>query len=109
MIRSRSDSPPSLDELIRRLQRLRPCWQQPEIFFEARSDLVHDLRRLVRQEGHEAQARACVPSPRERRLAAFARLQAAELARLRRMLAQAAQPRPRCRRVLDDRQLVLVL
>jgi hypothetical protein len=43
MIRCPSE-PPSLNELIRWLERLRPCWQRPEAFFEARSELVHDLR-----------------------------------------------------------------
>jgi len=108
MIRSCSD-PPTLDELIRRVARLRPCWQQPEIFFEARSDLVHDLRRLARQGGQESRARACVPSPRERRLEALARAQAAENARLQHLLHQTACPRPRQRRISDPRQLSLKL
>jgi hypothetical protein len=106
MIRPQSpDPPPSLDELIRRLQRLRPCWQRPESFFEARSELVHDLRRLAGG-ASGAPSRPAGPSERERRLMALARGLAGEVDRLQRLLAQATRPRVR-RRAPDDRQLVL--
>jgi hypothetical protein len=108
MMRSCSD-PPTLDELIRRVARLRPCWTRPEAFFETRSDIVDDLRRLARQGGLESQARACAPSPRERRLEALARALASENARLQRLLQQAARPRRRQQRVSDRQQLSLKL
>lgn len=34
-------------ELANRLRRLTPCWQNPERFHEAKSELVNDLRRLA--------------------------------------------------------------
>ena len=106
MIRSRPpDQPPSLDEVVRRLQRLRPCWQRPESFFEARSELVHDLRRLAGG-ASGAPSRPAGPSERERRLTVVARSLAGEVDRLQRRLAQATRPRVR-RRAPDDRQLVL--
>jgi hypothetical protein len=107
--RARGDEPPpDLHEIVRRVARLRPCWQQPEWFFEARSDLVHDLRRLAHQGDQEARGRAIDPSPRERRLETLARVQAAEIGRLRQMLAEACRP-PRRRRVPDHRQLALAI
>ena len=112
MIRSRSD-PPTLDELIRRVARLRPCWTRPEAFFEERSDLVHDLRRLARQgasEGLETRTRVPLVPPRERRLVTLARALASEIDRLRALLAAAARPPPRRRRrPPDHRQLLLEL
>jgi hypothetical protein len=108
MIRSRPpDQPPSVDELIRRLQHLRPCWQ-PERVFEARSKLVHDLRRLARDGSSGAPGRPAGPSERERRLAVLARGLADEVERLQRMLAEAARPRARRRQAQDGRQLMLV-
>jgi hypothetical protein len=106
MIRPRPpDQPPSVDELIRWLQHLRPCWQ-PERVFEARSELVHDLRRLARDGSSGAPGRPAGPSERERRLTVVARSLAGEVDRLQRRLAQATRPRAR-RRAPDDRQLVL--
>jgi hypothetical protein len=100
------DAPPNLDEVIRRLQRLRPCWQRPESFFEARSDLVHDLRCLAGGVSG-APSRPVGPSERERRLTVVARGLAKEVERLRRMLAEAARVRPRRRPALDGRQMTL--
>ena len=110
MIRSRAPDPPppSLDELIRRLQRLHPCWQEPERFFEARSELVHDLRWIARSGSPGAPDRPAGPSPQVQRLAALARAQQAKIDRLELLLAAAVQPRPRRQqRVPDGRQLVL--
>jgi hypothetical protein len=109
MIRSRPpDQPPSLDEVVRRLQRLRPCWQRPESFFEARSELVHDLRRLAGDGLPGSPSRPAEPPPRERKLVALARGLAKEVERLRRMVAEAARVRPRRRRQgLDSRQMAL--
>ena len=110
MIRPRAPDPPppSLDELIRRLQRLRPCWQEPERFFEARSELVHDLRSIARDGSSGAPGRPAGPPPHVQRLAALARAQQARIGRLELLLAQAAQARPKHRRrAPDDRQLVL--
>jgi len=109
MIRPRGPDPlPSLDEMIRRLQRLRPCWQRPESFFEARSELAHDLRQLARSGSSGSPSRPAGPSPRERKLAALARSLAGEVERLQRMLAEAARPRARRRQAQDGRQLMLV-
>jgi hypothetical protein len=33
--------------LAKRVQRLLPCWRDPEKFFEARSEVVAELRRLA--------------------------------------------------------------
>jgi hypothetical protein len=105
MIRCRSE-PPDLHELARRVAQLRPCWQRPEIFFEQRSGIAHDLRRLAGAApplGHPAG-----PPPQVQRLAALARFQAARIARLERQLAGACRPRFRRRRVRDDRQLTFL-
>jgi hypothetical protein len=96
---------PDLHELASRLARLRPCWQRPEAFFEARSDLAAERRRMARQGPPEALGRAAGPTARERRLEALARSQAAEIDRLREMLAEAAPPRPRQSSKLDPQQL----
>lgn len=37
----------ALLELANRLRRLSPCWQNPERFHEAKSELVADIRRLA--------------------------------------------------------------
>jgi hypothetical protein len=96
--------PPDLPELARRVRRLVPCWQDPTRFYRQRDDLVDDLHRLARSGSPEVPGRPAGPSPRERRLAALVVFKNAELARLRRLLAQAARPRPRQRRrALDDR------
>ncbi len=50
--------PDALLELANRLRRLTPCWQNPERFHEAKSELVNDLRRLARD----------VPAPQVRRV-----------------------------------------
>jgi hypothetical protein len=100
--------PPSLDELIRRLARLRPCWTRPEMFFEARSEFAHDLRQLARSGSSGAPSRPAGPSEAERRLVALARGLAGEVERLRRLLGDAARARPRRRRQApDDRQMAL--
>ena len=107
MIRPQSpDPPPSLDELIRRLQRLRPCWIRPEAFFEERSDIVHHLRRIARNGLPQAPSRPAVE--RERRLLRLAQGLAKEVERLRRMVAEAARVRPRRRQQRrDSRQMAL--
>ena len=38
-----------LADLARTLERLRPCWRDPSHFFEARAELVHQLRSLARE------------------------------------------------------------
>ena len=38
-----------LADLARSLERLRPCWRDPSHFFEARAELVHQLRSLARE------------------------------------------------------------
>jgi hypothetical protein len=98
---------PGLDELARRVAQLRPCWTRPEAFFEARSDIVHDLRQLARKGSPGAPGHPAGPSERERRLAVLARSLADEVARLRRRLAEAGRARPRRRQAPDDRQMVL--
>jgi hypothetical protein len=109
MIRPRPpDQPPSVDELIRWLQHLRPCWQ-PERVFEARSELVHDLRRLARDGSSGAPGRPEGPSERERRLAVLARGLADEVERLRRLLGEAARARPKRERPPDHQQIGLPL
>jgi hypothetical protein len=103
----REEPEPDLHELAKRVAQLRPCWQQPEIFFEQRSGIAHDLRRLA---GATPSPGPAGPSEAERRLAALVVLKDAELARLRRLLAQAARPRPRQRRrTPDHRQMALAL
>jgi hypothetical protein len=102
--------PPSLHEIARRLGRLHPHWQEPQRFFEERSELAHALRRLAHTgwPGGSSQP-APLPDERTRRLAALARAQQARIIQLERQLAEACRPRPRRRRVLDDRQLALAL
>ncbi|AHE55898.1 hypothetical protein [Sphingomonas sanxanigenens] len=41
--------PDRIREIADRLGRLRPDWRNPERFFENRSDLEHDLRRLAKE------------------------------------------------------------
>jgi hypothetical protein len=97
---------PDLDELARRVAQLRPCWTRPETFFEARSDIVHDLRQLARKGPSGAPGRPAGPSEAERRLMALARGLAGEVERRR--LGEAARARPRRRRQApDDRQMAL--
>jgi hypothetical protein len=100
---------PDLHEIAQRVARLRPDWQQPQRFFEERSDLAHALRRLARLGGLETRTRV-PPSPARERLALLIRAQAHEIVRLRRLLAAAARPPPRRRRrSSDDRQRPLPL
>jgi hypothetical protein len=54
----------ALEALAGRVARLRPCWQQPAAFFEARSDLAAELRQLARQIAQEA--RVAPVSPKRR-------------------------------------------
>jgi hypothetical protein len=113
MMRSRLDTThdepePDLHELAKRVAQLRPCWTRPEMFFEARSELAHDLRQLARSGSSGSPSRPAGPSPRERKLAALARSLAGEVERLQRMLAEAARPRARRRQAQDGRQLMLV-
>jgi hypothetical protein len=100
--------PPDLHELARRVRRLVPCWQDPTRFYQQRDDLVDDLHRLARSGSPRTPGRPAEPSPRERRLVALARSQAARIAGQERLLAQAAQPRPRRRRAPDGRQMMLI-
>lgn len=53
-------------ELAARLRRLTPCWQNPERFHEAKSELVNDLRRLARAAPEPAVRRVLVPVQVER-------------------------------------------
>ncbi|HQT89048.1 MAG TPA: hypothetical protein PK677_10920 [Acidiphilium sp.] len=39
-----------LAELAQRIGRLRPDWQNPERFFESRSEIAAELRRLAREQ-----------------------------------------------------------
>ncbi|AHE57417.1 hypothetical protein [Sphingomonas sanxanigenens] len=41
--------PHRIREIADRLRRLRPDWSNPERYFENRSDLEHDLRRLAKE------------------------------------------------------------
>jgi hypothetical protein len=50
--------PEALEDLARRVARLRPCWRDPERFFEARSEIAAELRRMARQGVPEASGRA---------------------------------------------------
>jgi hypothetical protein len=109
MIPCRSEPPPSLDEVIRRLRRLTPCWQDPTRFYRQRDDLVDDLHRLAHNGSSEAPGRPAGALPQVQRLAALVAFKNDEIARLQRQLAEACRPRPRRRRVRDDRQLVLAL
>ena len=45
----RQDFQERLRDLARRVGRLQPDWRNPERFFENRSDLEHDLRRLAKE------------------------------------------------------------
>jgi hypothetical protein len=107
--------PSALHELARRVGRLRPCWRQPEAFFEERDELARAIELEAAGRRQDAappnfyREPEPVPDARARRLVALAAFQASEIDRLRRMLAQAARPRPRRRRVRDDRQLALAL
>lgn len=56
---TRSDA---LRDIASRLPRLTPCWQDPERFHEAKSDLVAELRRLADTE--PPPRRALVPVER---------------------------------------------
>ncbi|BCA60049.1 hypothetical protein [Sphingomonas sp. HMP6] len=40
---------PRLAEIARRLGQLRPDWSNPERYFENRSELERDMRRLAKQ------------------------------------------------------------
>lgn len=105
----------ALHELAEQLERLRPSWQRPEIFFDRRSDLAARLRDLALsrapQEPWQPPTRRSTilpPPERERRFLALLAAREAELEQLRRALASAV-PRVRRRRVVDERQLCLVL
>lgn len=56
--------PDALNELAGRLRRLTPCWQNPERFHVAKSELVADLRRLAQQAPEPAIRRVLVPVER---------------------------------------------
>jgi hypothetical protein len=105
---ARDRSPPDLAEIAQRVARLHPNWQQPERFFELRSDIVHDLRRLARSGLPEVPGHPAGPSQKERRLTVLARSLAGEVERLRRLLAEATRPQLRRRRQTPDgRQMTL--
>jgi hypothetical protein len=55
---------PDLYDLAQRVGRLRPSWEHPERFFEDRSELAHELRRLARQGIPEAAAAPPGPTAR---------------------------------------------
>lgn len=44
----RADRRQCLEDAAARLSRLRPDWRDPERFFEVRSELVAELRRIAR-------------------------------------------------------------
>lgn len=48
-------------ELANRLRRLTPCWQNPERFHEAKSELVADLRKLAQTTPQPEVRRVIVP------------------------------------------------
>ncbi|CBS87045.1 hypothetical protein [Azospirillum lipoferum] len=56
--------PEALNELVGRLRRLTPCWNNPERFHEAKSELIADLRRLVQQAPEPTVRRVLVPVER---------------------------------------------
>jgi hypothetical protein len=97
-----------------RLRRLRPDWSNPSRYFLERDELARAIELEVAARRQDASPPTFyrqpepLPDERTRRLAALARFQAAELDRLRKLLAQAGRPRPRQqRRAPDDRQLLL--
>ncbi|MFP5515449.1 MAG: hypothetical protein ACLGJC_20485 [Alphaproteobacteria bacterium] len=53
-------------ELAARLRRLTPCWNNPERFHEAKSELVADLRRLAADAPKPEVKRVIVPVQVER-------------------------------------------
>jgi hypothetical protein len=105
----------ALHELAEQLEHLRPNWQRPETFFDRRADLAARLRDIALSHGPQDPWRpperrpAILPPPeRERRFLALLTAKEAELEQLRRALASAV-PKVRRRRLVDDRQLCLVL
>ena len=56
--------PDALNDLATRLRRLTPCWQNPERFHEAKSELIADLRRLAQRAPEPAVRRVLVPVER---------------------------------------------
>ena len=89
---------------------LRPDWQRPERFHETKAEALAAIRAAVAA-APCAQCPADALRDRARRLEALLRHAAAEVARLRRMLASAAaRPKPRRRRAgPDPRQAALPL
>jgi hypothetical protein len=86
---------------------LRPDWQRPERFHEAKAEALDLLRRAAAAPCAGCEAAAL--RDRARRLEALLRHAAAEVARHRRLLAS-ARPKPRRRRAgHDPRQAVLPL
>jgi hypothetical protein len=105
MIQSRSPDPPSLDELGRRLRHLVPSWTQPQRFYQRRDEIADALHQIALHGSPEAR-RPAGPSE-EHRLRALLVLKNDEIRRLRKLLAEACRPRPRRRRMRDDRQMLL--
>jgi hypothetical protein len=115
----RASPPPTLTsalhELAEQLERLRPNWQRPEIFFDLRADLAAKLRDIAlsrapqdRWRPPERRPAILLPPERERRFRALLAAKEAELEQLRRTLASAV-PKIRRRRLADDRQLCFML
>jgi hypothetical protein len=83
-----------------------PSWTQPQRFYQRRDEIADALHQIARHGSPEAR-RPAGPSE-EHRLRALLVLKNDGLARLRRMLAEAARPRTRRRRLeADRRQLML--
>jgi hypothetical protein len=113
----------ALHDLARRVARLRPDWRDPERFFMTRAELAAELARHARAletaseesgrrpngsawpHGSSGRPSSTPPdSERLRRLAALARAQNEEIAKLHRLLTLAV-PRRRCIWRGDPRQL----
>jgi hypothetical protein len=96
-----------------RLRQLRPDWSDPSKYLAERDQIVRLLELEAAGQRRDVVApnfyRQPEPGPDEstRRLMALLAFKDGEIDRLRRLLAQ-ARPRPRRRRVHDERQLALI-
>ena len=97
----------ALAEAARLVARMRPDWQRPERFHETKAEVLDLLRRAAASPCGGCEADAL--RDRARRLEALLRHAAAELARHRRLLAEAATRARRRRRRAepDPRQAAL--
>jgi hypothetical protein len=64
MIENAASTAAALEALAGRVARLRPCWTNPEPFFEARSEIVAELRQLARQAMQEPRVAPVSPDRR---------------------------------------------